>query len=315
MMIKSDISTRIQVLRFPLILFVVFIHGSWFIPYQSHSALISSFPQLFVSNTLARIAVPLLFIISGYLYFIKFDFSWKTYKEKLNRRFFSLILPYLIWNVSYSLFLLFKQYTTENPSQNDPFIINIHNFGDFINAIIGPDLGPFWYVRDLIVLIIIAPLFWILAKKAPYLCLLILGVPWLIYDKVGRVSSLFFLIGCLIAIKQWDVTKFDRYKIFLLPIYLVLAGVIACFQGIYQMEQFWMIPLRNITILLGIIVMWSITDVVTPQIKAYLLYLSRFAFFVYASHSPIFMLQNQFFPGEYYLQFNPLMQSYYILDG
>jgi surface polysaccharide O-acyltransferase-like enzyme len=137
MTIKSDISTRIQVLRFPLILCVVFLHASWLTPYKSQPYLSGSFPEFFIAHTVSPIAVPFLFIISGYLFFINFYFSWEGYREKLKRRVFSLILPYLGWNITYFLLLSLKP-LLENPStgsQNHHLIIDY--VWNFINAITG----------------------------------------------------------------------------------------------------------------------------------------------------------------------------------
>ena len=52
----------------------------------------------FWSDGVARSAVPLVFLVSGYLYFADFDGSQVSYLAKTHRRVHTLLLPYLLWN-------------------------------------------------------------------------------------------------------------------------------------------------------------------------------------------------------------------------
>lgn len=77
-------------LRFPLIVAVVFIHTNLADVMINGRLLVNEgqFPihDLFrhiITNELARIAVPLFFFISGFLFFYHTDFSMKMYKQKL----------------------------------------------------------------------------------------------------------------------------------------------------------------------------------------------------------------------------------------
>lgn len=53
--------------------------------------------QFFISNALVRFAVPMFFMFSGYLFFVKFEFSWKGYLKKVLKRVYSLLVPFLLW--------------------------------------------------------------------------------------------------------------------------------------------------------------------------------------------------------------------------
>ncbi len=319
MKINPEISRRIKVLRFPLIVCIVCIHSSLLNPYQNQTYLGAGFAEFFISWNLSRVAVPLLFIISGYLFFVNFDMSGETYRKKLKSRVRNLLIPYLFWNLSYWLMLflwrLFKNLKSPiRAEEKIQFLMNPDHFFDLLNAVTGfynffPALYQFWYVRDLIILIILAPLFWFLAKKLPYIVLLLLAVPWLIDGKIERLSSLFFYCGCLLAIKNWDVTKFDRYKLFILPTYLILVGIIAGFQSI-EIEPALIIPWANLTILLGIIMIWSMTDALNPQVENALSSLSGFSFFVYATHEPL-ITQIKITTHKLGITVNPLMQFFF----
>lgn len=101
-------SQTIDLLRFPLIIAVVFIHNTglpsnYVIPVlgtDSFYTCLSIYNKVFFSHVLAHIAVPIFFFISGYLFFIKTPILTKEiYIDKLKKRWNSLVIPYLLWNI------------------------------------------------------------------------------------------------------------------------------------------------------------------------------------------------------------------------
>ncbi len=58
---------------------------------------ITSFSELFIANGLVRFTMPLLFIISGYLYAFKDD---QPNNIRIKKRFKSLLIPYFIWSAA-----------------------------------------------------------------------------------------------------------------------------------------------------------------------------------------------------------------------
>lgn len=78
---KKLLSETIGVLRFPLMVCVVLIHT--ILPNQKEYLLVDIFDSYFVES-FVRIAVPLFFFISGYLFFLGTErFSLEEYREKL----------------------------------------------------------------------------------------------------------------------------------------------------------------------------------------------------------------------------------------
>lgn len=97
---NDRLSKTIMFLRFPLIVAVVFIHTNLADVMINGRLLVNEgqFPihDLFrhiITNELARIAVPLFFFISGFLFFYHTDFSMKMYKQKLKKRVRTLLVP------------------------------------------------------------------------------------------------------------------------------------------------------------------------------------------------------------------------------
>ena len=105
--IRGGYSESITMLRFPLAVLVVFIHsfGPEVDMAQLHAGgltgmAVYDYVRLFVSVVIARSAVPLFFIFSGYLLFKGVEqYDRETYVGKLRKRWLSLARPYLVWNV------------------------------------------------------------------------------------------------------------------------------------------------------------------------------------------------------------------------
>ena len=100
---NTYLSYKLKVLSLIAIIFVVFIHANINIPDSTNFLYENSaFLQYFISQGITRTAVPMFFIISGYLYFISFDGTLNTYLIKTKKRIKSLVLPYFI--TSFSVF-------------------------------------------------------------------------------------------------------------------------------------------------------------------------------------------------------------------
>ena len=106
MRISKELSERINLLRFPLIVGVVFIHAySPTVSFADASVglqepgLLAVFLRDYSSEVIARISVPLFYIISGFLFFYGFNATQEKFKEKFKSRFWTLVVPYLFWNL------------------------------------------------------------------------------------------------------------------------------------------------------------------------------------------------------------------------
>ena len=100
-------SKLIDFLRFPLIVCVIFIHNekSGF-SLSGKSFGTDNIPlPIFTRSShltiiLCRVAVPLFFFMSGFLFFLRTEFfTAQVYFKKLKSRFRSLLIPYLFWNL------------------------------------------------------------------------------------------------------------------------------------------------------------------------------------------------------------------------
>lgn len=206
MTIPKEISETIKFMRFPLAVLVVFIHASGM-----------GRVHLLMARIVPQIAVPLFFVISGYLFFCDIKtWNWSKYKEKLHKRFFSLLLPYIMW---ITLWLLFGAIFFSNGEYIE-YIKDHLNLGSFVHCNITdtgyidwnghmgmmrvPLLIPFWFIRDLIIVVIFSPaIYWLLNKfGAGYVSILLLMYVAMLNPLDGYLDTralVFFSLGGFIS--------------------------------------------------------------------------------------------------------------------
>lgn len=232
----------ISFLRLPLVVLVLFVHSNFHGISTTWDALwVSSTnhigPQLptlgaiidFLSGSLALLANPFFFFISGLLFFREGLFTKELYIHKLQRRVFSLLIPYFFWNLTYLFLLSLGEGLLPNWTAIIDTPIEQFGFKDWLLAfwdiskinnqggLTAPVVLPFWFIRDLMVLCVATPLIYKLiaaiAKfKIQVAVLLFLGLlfasKW-VEDLPGLSFQgfLFFSFGAYFSIKQIKITE------------------------------------------------------------------------------------------------------------
>ena len=293
MQITSEVSGKIKLLRLPLIIGIVTVHS-----YINPVGYADRFFQTFIASTWGGSCVVFLFILSGFLFFRNFNLSLNSYLEKLKSRFWTLVVPYLFWNLALAAMIVIVL----NIPATSSFVqgqykkyVEDYSFANFIDCFTGyisgyPIAFHFWYVRDLIVMVILSPVFLLVARKIPYLGLALLAAPWLLKLELGFINiqwlgPLFFYLGCLIAVQKLDLTWLNRRKSLIIGIYLAMAVVLAIMQT-SEIKSFPQHLFECSTRVVGTMAIWCASDLITGKLQKVCLNLSGLAFFVYASHEP-----------------------------
>lgn len=304
-MTTEELQSKIfDILRFPLIIGVIFIHnygigeGTEFVYAQSHNSLFYITNQLF-SQILGRIAVPIFFLMSGYLFFYKTEFNLIIYKKKLISRIKSLLIPYIFWNTAFVViyFLVDKIPLISSFFQNSAD----YNFRYFIECFVGkveenqnmsyPAAYQFWFIRDLIVMVIFSPLIHLLLVYSKKIGIIILGLFWyfgltLPFLGVYGFSSIalfFFSLGAYFSINRKNLVTicsvFGSYFYILYAI-LVFTDLITIGSDIHKF-------IHNAGIIIGIICCFNLSSYFI-NCKGFKIntYLSKASFFVFAIHDP-----------------------------
>lgn len=242
------LSNMIKLLRVPLTILVIFVHcgPNLFIPYDE-AAEIFSFSWWFTSwgkimAFISSCAVPSFFLISGYLFFRNIEsFDYYQIKDKYRSRIRSLILPYLFWN-TLVLFWAFIIYVVKHKSIIDIgyFISKYDLYGVFVSS---RDSGTpiymiMWYVRDLIALTILAPLFYFAIRYLKVFFVLV-ALAFYVYHGgylkwLGTLSIVFFSIGAWVGLKKKNVVSFFSNKHRM----VMLLFVTICLLVLYPFDIF-----------------------------------------------------------------------------
>jgi fucose 4-O-acetylase-like acetyltransferase len=201
-----------------------------------HSVILddSSLPsvvQRFISYYLLQICVPMFFMISGYLFFLNVkDMSFTLYLEKLRKRFKTLVLPYFIWSLFiFALIYLLQQLPFFGGFFPQKFS-EMDNIEIVKNAIIYPYNYPLWFLRELILFIILTPLIYFCLRYIGKLFLLALFLFGLFQDSffyyhihIIHVNSLlFFALGGYLGLSKHKLIFSNRLTLLSGVLFIIL---------------------------------------------------------------------------------------------
>lgn len=229
----------------------------------------------FMEYEVTYIAVPFFFLLSGFLLAGKYgsgvSFLDNTHKREIRKRIKSLLVPYFVWMITWFVF-------TRSISCISAMLHGV-DVGNPIPTSIGGwlyafGLCPFgltnltvlWYVRDLMVLVLISPLlFGCLRKFGFHSLILIFGFysflfPWpeRVFKAGGYVDGLFwngvfslvgifwFVLGMAIRdeIVRFERRKFYRYAALMFAILFIAMRAICVYYGnqLYKVFGFLSVP-------------------------------------------------------------------------
>lgn len=238
----SSLVKSFESLRFYLIIGVVFIHnyattamlnGENVNVSRSVTPMLAYSSDLF-SQVLGRLSVPLFFLISGYLFFYNVEqFDKQIYYNKLKKRMRSLLIPYLIWNIIYLLFGIIRSSVSVSDLNIGTFIEYLWgNFdSDCLDAF--PIAYPFWYIRDLMVVVLFTPLIYhfkfsiVLLISGITFFLLNVNIPYLGMRGFSTEAFCFFFCGSYLVLNRnaiWQDSKVERWCLSCLYLLFVIFG-------------------------------------------------------------------------------------------
>jgi len=195
------------------------------------------------SKGIFEVCVPLFFFISGFLFFYKTaGFSMEIYLQKLKSRVRSLLVPYVFWNLLIILFFMLAQsflsgslFSGRNKLITDYSLLDwLWSFWDtsWVNPHLRKSLpvnSPFWFIRDLMVVVLFSPLIYILIKKLRVYAVIILGLLWIFnpffyLPGLSIVSFFFFTAGAYFSINNINfVDNMRRMLWIVVPLYILLV--------------------------------------------------------------------------------------------
>jgi len=216
---KEIQSQVIELLRFPLIILVVFVHMIPFerqaLSWELNGANVYRIVTEVISHHIGRLAVPCFFLFSGYFFFIKItEWNSKVYASQLKKRFHTLLIPYLLWNILFVPVILFKNLVFQkiNLPLDDNYE-KLHSLSVY-GILWGEPLNfPLWYLRDLIVMVALAPLFYYYFRYTKFIGLILILVIYLMglestIQGLSSTAILYFGVGAYMGQFKYSLLDF-----------------------------------------------------------------------------------------------------------
>lgn len=286
------ITDAIKILRFPLAVLVVYIH---FAPFQRvdlwaltavDRPITATLYTLF-SFLIGSVAVPIFTAISGYLYFIKIgkDFSRKEYVEQSRKRVDTLVIPYLGWLaitwVAGMVFNRIKYDTTLAQLFSDTW----QNLYYILWS--GPLYYPFYFIRDLMVLSLLAPLWHWLIKHTSWVwlmaSLLLYFSPIELFTGLSTRLLFYYSLGAFYGIKGYRELTISRP----IGVISILITLIATSVYIIQpVASAWHTPsLKLFEMALIVVLLFALqrSDTAKP-LFSWCNKMGIYSFFIYSTH-------------------------------
>ena len=285
-----QLSKAIDLLRYPMAVLVAMCHCG-FLGGGATAA------QIFFSETLPHVAVPLFLLFSGFLFFKEGRFDKTLYLRKLKSRFRSLFIPYIIWSTICFIIAVAQEKVTPT------FLHYIQGLWDtalwedgaaFSRKLPGyPVNMPLWFIRDLMILTVISPLIWLLLEKTRGWSILLMVAWWFpAHDKFfgfGADSLFFFSLGALLSMKKVNFVQVARK--YAIPLYITAVVMLVVdflvmyrnYMEYHELRFNW--PVFNVYVLCIIGATLALAGrLAETKILDRLIRLSSASFFLYAAH-------------------------------
>lgn len=275
---------------FLLSILVFFIH-SYFAKDSVGDSLISVINQktsYFFSRSITQFAVPMFFMLSGITFFK--EYSNNKYRRKIKSRIFTLIIPYLVWNTVWLLWEIFCSYSflSKFTNADNPYPITLISIlkGIFFHGC----NAPFWFIFDLIIFSLAAPLVFLVVKNKyvslSVICILSvlslfgIHIPTSLFYYPN--SIIFYIIGATVGYHYFDfISKKSSGKTQILSVIILLTYVLVkniVPQKLHIDNYF----IQVIVFTICSFALWNIVDMFIENIKPRAIYSRSFA--IYAMH-------------------------------
>lgn len=309
---NKSISQKFRFFTFICIALLVYVHGynlkqTYLEPFSTVSEPLSftTFFEYFIANGLLRFRIPMLFIISGYLYAA---YDHRPYWNQIKRRFKTLIIPFLLWSALALLFTFLLQqfsYTSklvytagiDQFGENIPYT-EIGWMGIIRRWLTAPIAYQLWFIVALFFYNLVYPAIRWMTVKVPYIWLTITFLLFFIafqFIYIDGRGLFFFSLGVLIQKKNFNI---ERKPGWLSPglTFLLFIGitVVKTFMA-FELEpntlstRITLLVLFQLSVITGILAMWYGLDRLVKWFmsKKWFHHVSGFSFFLYGSHVPL----------------------------
>jgi fucose 4-O-acetylase-like acetyltransferase len=314
-MISQVLSEKFKFWAFVSMILLVVVHGynlheRYLQPWSvvDEPLTVTSFTEYFLANGIFRFRIPMLFIVSGYL-FACYDF--KSRKETIKKRFWTLVIPYLIWSavglllsyllemIPYTRQLIVNSYVLQI-DETRMLVHDYHWYEVVARWLFFPVSYQLWFIRVLFIYNLAYPLIswcvshrvakWVFLSFATLLWLTTFSLPFLEGEGL-----LFFSLGVLIQKGQFSIEEkmkpistLSWLTVFvclsLIKTWLAFKGNLILGDSLFPVITI----LHKAVVVAGLISAWYVSDSVVKWFmkRKWFVWLSSFSFIIYALHAP-----------------------------
>jgi len=306
-------SQVIDFIRFPLIVGVVFSHNI-VTEIVINGEIVGSNNELPIYTLCSRlfyvggISIALFFLMSGFLFFLNVEkFDRHNYASKLQNRTKTLLVPYLFWNLAvFALYMIINAIP-----QLSSFLNKDIGFSEFFSYFwnndgaqkegyameMGRGYRPlayqFWFIRDLIVAVVLTPIVYFFCRTTKIYGVIALGILWYLgiwTELIGGHSGyciFFFTAGVYCGINKRnlveDFSRVRKLSFILYPI-LVIADLLT--YGTYDCNVY----IYNASTVAGSLFWFNLIALLFEKRKIKSIpFLGAASFFVFAIHEPFLL--------------------------
>jgi fucose 4-O-acetylase-like acetyltransferase len=310
--INRFLSQKFRFYTFICIALLLFVHGynlneTYLTPFShvSEKLTLTSFIEYLFANGILRFRIPLLFIISGYIYALQ---DQKPYGERIRKRFKTLIIPFLIWSaVGLAITFLWQQFPLtaqavresrmDQMGDNRPYS-EIGWSGIIQRWLMRPVSFQLWFIRSLFVYNMLYPVFKWAILRYPRLWFSLLFFLWVTMFNIFLFEGqglFFFSLGIWLNKRNIPVHRKPKwFSHFLSWLFFIGTSVIKTFMA-FELEPgttaaFWTLSILHIiSVSAGIIAIWFGADAIVKWFmnQRWFVRATSLAFILYALHVPL----------------------------
>ena len=234
---------------------------------------------------ITQIAVPVFFLLSGYLFFR--TFTWKKLVDKYKSRLKSIVIPYLVWCSIYYLYFVFLTNVPiiRNYMHSDRICLSIYNW---LLSLWPKSYYTLWFLKNLILFIAITPILYITLKNRLHFYVglfvvfaLIVNTNFKIVNGVPEGLDM-YVIGSYIAINHANLIYYRNKKVTFICIFLLIV-----------MLATKIMVLNNITMVAFLLTVWFSLDVFKLELD--MPWWLKITFFIYVFHDIVLEAMEKLF--------------------
>lgn len=231
---------------------------------------------------LQRIAVPLFFFMSGFLFFL--NYSPEKALNKIKKRVYSLLIPYFLWNtIAWAYYAILKKI----PYVSSKINLSVsYSLKSIIYDIIMGTFNALWFVRILFFLILLSPLVYIIIRKAKiaaafFAFLIIMHLVFYTTEFSVLYASAFYFGGAIMALHNVKIIDYELPLGQCALVFLMIINAFFCNRFSYLY-----LPLKQIVLIIYIILFWYGCDFLINRLRspAVCPWFFKHTFFIYCAH-------------------------------